>query len=218
MARDAQLPAAIALLHEGMVRIPVGRYGRATLELQAALLCAASGDTAALEAVILAQGADALSAPVRAFSEIMREQLSGDWQRAAETGETHRDAFRAHYVAGATALAWLCVGHPDRAQAILGGMTIDYHVLTSSAWLHAFVLLRLGDSAGASEVVRACPSAGVAHPEQVTEEDLLRWWDRTPELSEDNSPAYWHPILPPSLTGLDATVVRPPFGPPILPH
>ena len=47
---------------------------------------------------------------------------------------------------------------------------------------------------------------------------LLREWDHRVATVGEPNPALNFPILPPSVTGLEANIIRPQYGPPVLPQ
>ena len=80
------------------------------------------------------------------------------------------------------------------------------------------IALRTGDLARGHGLAETYIDGPLPRDAAAIERALIREWDtRVATLSEPN-PALAFPILPPSLSGLSAPVIRPQHGPPVLPQ
>lgn len=88
----------------------------------------------------------------------------------------------------------------------------------ADTWLAALVALRRGDLARAHELAQIYLVSNVPKDATAIEHALIREWDtRVATIGEPNS-ALEFPILPPALSGLSHSVVRPQYGSPVLPQ
>jgi glycosyltransferase involved in cell wall biosynthesis len=167
-----------------------------------------------IDSLMAATGKQQLTSSERLFAEVIRIQVNGDWNAAAEKGRDI-DKIRPGYFAvyAQESFSWLCAGYPEKAQLTLDRFPrpVEHERLSPITWLACFISLRCGDHAVACElyliytglvetsVLKLCPS----------EADLLRIWDGPRPLSSPH-PAYYYPTLPPSLTGFNQIITRAP--------
>lgn len=85
-------------------------------------------------------------------------------------------------------------------------------------WLLASIALHQGNLLRASELLATYLDSSAPTTEAGIRTSLLREWDHRVATIGEPNPALEFPILPPTITGLEANVLRHQYGPPILPQ
>ena len=213
LARENREAEAIDLLKEGIGKVPPTQNRHRVVE-SAILISAAMRRGKWIDTLMAATGEQQLSPHERLFAEVIRIQVDGDWNAAAEKA-SFIDKVRANYFAvyAQEAFSWLCADHPEKARSALDRFPrpVEHRRSNPITWLACFIALRCLDPAVACELYSIY--TGLMEPSGVklcpSEADLLRIWDSPRPLSSPH-PAYYFPTLPPSLTGLNQTITRTP--------
>jgi glycosyltransferase involved in cell wall biosynthesis len=209
LARDpARLGEAVALLKDGIDKIPVRHSGYKLAE-SLLLLAVKAGRRDWLEEFISQRRAEAPHSPQICLAEVLLQALAGDWEGATRAAARGRDSHTGYLALFAQeAYAWLAAGRPEEARAALVRYPrdIDYRAGSGSTWLACFIALRNGDVESATQLYAVYRDEATAAP---TQQDLLEAWNSPIPFSTPH-PAHVFPILPPALSGLEHTVIRPP--------
>lgn len=152
----------------------------------------------------------------RTLGEVFISAAIGDWVGAAEQARCGR-SLRPTYLGlcSQEAFCWLSAERPLEAQSALDRFPreITYGKGQAMTWLTSFIALRSGRREAARELYCTYIGDDEQAPEELTERHLLHQWNSRMPLSTPH-PAYFWPILPSSLTGLDHAVRRgPPWQP-----
>ena len=83
-------------------------------------------------------------------------------------------------------------------------------------WLSAFILLRRGSKTEASQALANYLGRQIDEARELNETFLLRLWDQQEEAPEGHRLCFYHPVLPPSMTGLGRIFRRVPFAKAVL--
>ena len=154
-------------------------------------------------------------APQLVLGDVLLHEHRGDWSRAAQAAQNGRKSYPTYFLLALhEALCWLGAGDPGNAQL----PPLRYLPRGGHLWLAALVALHQGNLAGASKLLSSYLDASAPTTEAGIRASLLREWDhRIAPVGEPN-PALTCPILPPSVTGLAVNILRPQYGPPVLPQ
>lgn len=130
-------------------------------------------------------------------------QCSEDYQMAAITAETELDYPACVHQA---AFGWLVAGDSEKASKLLNGTKL---VRDNPAidWLTGLVALRSSRGQLALMSLERSIDKSLSDEEALDPNLWLRIWDRVP-IDVQVYPSFYFPRLPPSLTGLDHTLVR----------
>lgn len=210
--RVGQSDDAILALLEGYEALS-GRTSIATrLFEEAAFIAFGRRDSEALSRVLACErGTDSLAQGRRVLAKVLSAQLL---ERYADAAEMALEAGEYGAVAAQRAFCLIASGEPQRASACLDGRR-GIRGLTE-LWLSGVAGLANGDFG----IYRAAMEA-LAHdvPELQTEAvdgtTWLRLWDRVP-IRIGRYPAFYHPHLPTSMTGLENRVSIGPVARPVL--
>lgn len=156
-----------------------------------------------------------------ALLDVLLDEHKGDWRGAAERARIERRRYPSFvHLALHEALCLLGANAPDEAQDALdrfpGGVRFSTRI--AATWLAALVALRAGDVARGQSLTAIYLAAPAPASPSVLERMLIREWDTRVRTLGEANPALNFPILPPTLSGLSAPVIRPQHGPPVLPH
>jgi tetratricopeptide (TPR) repeat protein/glycosyltransferase involved in cell wall biosynthesis len=216
LARNNRTREAIELLLTG---IPVGRTagsaGNYKLAENLLYIAAAASETDLILRLVTGEIPPTLGPEQRILGTVFISLAAGEWVRAAEQAREGRNQ-RPTYLplCAQEAFCWLSAQRPLEAQSALDRFPreIAHGKRVPMTWLASFIALR----SGRREVARDLYSTYIGDDEQVpdelTERHLLRQWNSTIPLSVPHPAFYW-PILPASLTGLDHVVRRSPPWP-----
>ena len=152
------------------------------------------------------------------MGQVLRLQLQGHWQKAAETAQAARTTFPTYLeLATQEAFSWLCAGDSAAAQQAFerfpGGIQLSER--NPNIWLKAFIALKQRKPDAARDSLSIYLNQPLTPDEPIDGRVLLRLWDEDAER-EAQHPAGYFPNLPPSLTGLPHTVTRTEYGPSVL--
>lgn len=205
-----QSTEAIQALLDGIKEVPVKQ--RTTLIEFLLVIYASLGDEQRI--IELMQTIDGIQSQQLALARTLLHQLQNHWEDAAKFAEQIRnDGNQYRTLATAEAFSWLCIERPDRALDAISSIQVkERHY---SLWLKAFIHLRSGN-------IEEAKQALVVYNEQATslqgvnEETLLALWDKPASNLAQFDLAYYFPILPPKLTGLQNPVARVAYYPPVL--
>jgi tetratricopeptide (TPR) repeat protein len=218
LTRASRPQEALEFLREGMRSIPVGKWNRYTLIHLALYLSAAEQDIHTIDEILAGQSKDASEPQQTALGQVLRLQLQGHWQKAAETAQTARTTFPTYIdIATQEAFSWLCAGDSAAAQQAFERFPneIQLSERNPAAWLKAFIALKQDNLDAARESLSIYLNQPLNHDDPIDERALLRLWDEDAKRGGQH-PAGYFPNLPPSLTGLPQTVTRTEYGPSVL--
>lgn len=160
-------------------------------------------------------------APQLVLGDVLLHERQGDWGRAAEAAQNGRKSYPAFLLLALhEGLCWLGTGEPENAQDALDCFPyrFQYESRQASAWLAALIALHQGKLPRASELLATYLDASAPTTGAGIRASLLREWDHRVATMGELNPALMCPILPPSVTGLEGNVLRPQYGPPVLPQ
>lgn len=210
---------AIELLQMGIQRIPISRSERYLLAKDALTTCLATHNQPKLREILLGTGQSQLTPQALVLGKIFLAQMQQDWRQAAEIARQGSLQFPTDsWLARQEAFSWLCCDDAAAADQALQNFPRPRYMKKSNpmAWLRALIDLRNGNLALAAADLEAY--IGYAFQDEVVTQDfLLSLWDAPIDFQEESYVAFHFPILPPILTGLEATVTRAPYSPPVLP-
>lgn len=218
LCRAAKPAEAVAVLREGFRLIPQ-KLGRYRLVHGALYLCAATGDAATLREILTEAHVDDLGPQEDALGRAIERQMQGDWLGAARVASRARGEFSRYFaLAAAEAFSRLAAGDAEAAWQSLANFP-GFRLETGGpqGWLAAFIHLRRGARAEASEALSTYLGRAVDEGRELNESFLLRLWDQQETAPEGHRLCFHFPILPAALTGLPKDVRRVPFAPPVLP-
>ena len=155
------------------------------------------------------------------FGDVLLHERQGSWTRAAEAAQNGRSLYPTFiHLAVQEALCWLGAGNPTNAQDALDRYpgSWRHEARGANTWLEASIALHQGNLLRASELLATYLDASAPTTEAGIRASLLREWDHRVATIGEPNPALEFPILPPTITGLEANVLRPQYGPPILPQ
>jgi tetratricopeptide (TPR) repeat protein len=211
---------AIKLLQRGIQRIPVSRTERHRLVKDALLTCLATHNQSKFKEILVGTGQNQLTPQDLVLGRILSVQLQQDWKQAAEIAHQGRLQFPTDpWIAQQEAFSWLCCGDATAADQALQNFPRPRYMKKNNplAWLRAWIALKNGDFALATLDLEVYLDRSLQVNEVVTDDLLLSLWDAPVDFQEENYVSFYFPILPPTLTGLEASVTRPPYGAPVLP-
>ncbi|MFJ9894432.1 AAA family ATPase [Streptomyces sp. NPDC091280] len=166
----------------------------------------------------------ALSAQAH-LAEVLLLQRRGLWLESARTARRHRAAHpKVINLALYEAIGWLGAGDPSQAQAALDSFPDGIpnsprpKPHEGKTWLASLIALHGGDLERSREMFALY--RGVDREDHTPEElrtALLHDWDHPETRMDESNPAFVAPVLPPVVTGRLGLVVRPQYGPPVLP-
>ncbi|NJA06881.1 glycosyltransferase family 4 protein, partial [Methylococcaceae bacterium WWC4] len=213
LARNGDAEQAASLLKEGIVKISPQQNGYKLEESLLVLAAKAKRPDWLRDFIAQIRAVYPDSAQV-CLAEVLLKELDGDWEGAARTAARGRESLP-RYITLCTqeAYAWLAAGQAAEARNALERFprTIDYPAGSGVTWLACFIALRNGDAKSAAGLYAAY--RGEATATAPAEQDLLTAWNSPMPLSTPH-PAHYFPILPPALSGLEQTVIRPPNNEP----
>lgn len=156
-----------------------------------------------------------------ALADVLLDEHGGNWRTGAERTRIARRRHSSYlHLALHEAFCWLAAEAPDEAQSALdrfpGGLRYD--VRTAATWLASLVALRIGETARAQDMAAVYLDGPAPASPAAIEKVLLREWDTRVRTLGEANPALHFPILPPSLSGLAAPIIRPQHGPAVLPQ
>jgi tetratricopeptide (TPR) repeat protein len=210
LGRMGRLAEVVDLRRDAHRRIPLGVATRERVDeaVGYSLLCAR--DTGRLAEALRMEGVEALDVPQKSLFASFSCQIEGRWVEAAAHAREARARFKNYLTSFAQeAFSLLCAGSPVKALEVLDSFPggIREEPGNPTFWLKALLLLAAGaapdEAAAAWRVYLADPTAPAP-----TLDDLLAAWARPMPLSTPH-PAYYWPILPPSVTGYEHDLVRP---------
>ena len=204
--------SAIASLREGLQRIP-DPFGRYKLAEGALYFCAATGNSLMLKEI-----ASTFASAVP-LGSVLLNQMQGEWRKAAHAANGFRQE-APHYLdlANMEAFSLLAAGESEDARrALLSFPNLRFETGGSEAWLAALIQLRCGALSEASSALAQYLGRPVDERKELNERFLLRLWDEQESNPRERRVCYHFPIMPPSLTGMSASVHRVPFSKPVLP-
>ncbi|NPU64673.1 glycosyltransferase [Bradyrhizobium sp. 83012] len=156
-----------------------------------------------------------------ALANVILHERAGEWRGGAERAQIARRRFPNYlHLALHEAFCWLGAEQPEEAQKALDRFPINwiYDTRAGNTWLAASIALRTGDLARGHALAELYIDGPLPRDAATIERALIREWDtRVATLSEPN-PALEFPVLPPSMSGLSAPVIRPQHGTPVLPQ
>jgi glycosyltransferase involved in cell wall biosynthesis len=159
--------------------------------------------------------------PQLALGNAFLLQRHGSWSLAAELVR-HERTIQPRYIqlALCEAHSWLGAGDAGRAQEALDRFSLHwrYGARMGSAWLASLVALQRGDVPRASDLLAIYLAANAPSTEAGVRAALLREWDHRVATIGEPNPALMCPILPSTVTGLPANIMRPQYGAPVLPQ
>jgi len=212
---------AINTLREGMRAIPFAKWGRYVLIQDAIYLCAAIKDEALLDIILTGTGKDAVEPPSLWLGRVVRLQMQQKWREAAECARQGRQEFPTYFaLTSQESFSWLCANQPETAEIsfLESHNPIKIEQGNPNRWLIAFIALRNGKVAEASNYLASYLGRPLIDDEEVSEAHLLRLWDIPEESFAGSDISFFFPTLSPSLTGLPDAVTRQPYSPPVLPN
>lgn len=213
LARDPErIGEAVALLKDGIGKIPVQYNGYKLAESLILLAAKAERPDWLEEFIAQDRRSDPNSSSV-CLVEVLLKALEGDWEGAARTAARGRGRHPGYFALCAQeAYAWLAAGQPAAARDALNRYpkTINYPAGVGSTWLACFIALRNDDTETAARLYAAYRGEETTVP---TPHDLLAAWNSPIPVSTPH-PAHLFPIMPPALSGLEQTVIRPPNNEP----
>ncbi|MHB0936705.1 MAG: AAA family ATPase [Armatimonadota bacterium] len=212
LSRAGRYEEAIRILKEGMRMLPSGSIaGRPRVVELALYLCAAQRNFEALSAILTGTGPDAIDEQQKVLGEILAFQVAGQWEDAAKRAAEGREKYPTYlHLAVQEAFSHLCVGDALGAEEALNRFP-NWRPLSTgnpTAWLRAFIALCAGQQKESRNHLETYLGRPLEDSEQSNREMLLRLWDIPAEPGNTLCPAYCFPMLPPSLTGLQAPVTR----------
>jgi glycosyltransferase involved in cell wall biosynthesis len=152
---------------------------------------------------------------------VFLEEYAGNWPGGAQRAHVARQRFPTYlHLALHETFCWLAENLPDQAQKALDTFpnALRLHARNPITWLAALVALRSGETMRAQNVAAIYLDSPAPASPAAMERMLLREWDTRVRTLGEANPALIFPILPPSLSGLGAPIVRPQHGPPVLPQ
>jgi tetratricopeptide (TPR) repeat protein len=218
LARDGKTQGAVDLLRDGIAKIPA-KFGGYKLSESLLSLAVKAQRQDWLEDFLARRLADPDSA-LQCLAEVLLRQMQGDWPAAARLAAQGRER-QPHYMAlcAQEAFSWLCAGQAREACAALARYPrpLEYPVGHGTTWLACFISLRNGDTESAARFYALYRGVGAAEHPIPEPRDLLSLWNSPVPFSSPH-PSHVFPCLPPSLTGLDHPVTRPPTCEPVPLH
>lgn len=220
LTRASQMAEGLDWLRRGLDAIPVGN-NRHRLAQSFLYILNIQRDGAHLDALIRGTGPITLDPPQRALADVLRQQVRGAWELAAQTAASRRTEFPSFFdLAAQEGFSWLCAGRPvEAAQALarfLGESRLDER--NPTAWLNALIYSKQGNSEKADEFLAAYLGHPLAEGEHGDLYSLLRIWDEDAAVVGGQNPAFYFPVLSPKVTGLADAVIRCQGGAPVLPR
>ncbi|WP_437335416.1 SIR2 family protein [Sorangium sp. So ce394] len=216
---DAGRPeAAIRRLWEGY-EVERSR-SRVRLIEEAQYIAAADASDALLTECVGRVRTSADLRPQARLGEVLQLERRGQWEAAARAAAAgRRDAPRYLHLALHEALSALGARQPALAQAALDSYPHAWRLAQreSLAWLFSLVALQVGRLDDGVRYASIYLGQPVARDRAVLRATLLREWDHRVATVGEQNPALNFPILPPAVTGLPTNVLRPQYGPPVLP-
>jgi glycosyltransferase involved in cell wall biosynthesis len=211
LARENRAPEAIELLKEGIGKIPPFKGGYKLAE-SALLILAAMRRGDLIDALLTATGEQQLQPTQRLLAEVLRLQIEGNWEAAAEKAHFIDEGYINYFlIYSQESFSWLCAGNPDNAKFALDRFprVVQHEKASPNTWLACFIALRREDSIAAKEYYNIFTGLSDTLGRNInpSESDLLRIWDSPPPLSTPH-PSYYFPTLPSALTGLPESISR----------
>jgi glycosyltransferase involved in cell wall biosynthesis len=212
LRRRGKVDEVLALLREGLVSIPERRFGRYRLAESYLYVCLAARRGDRIDDLIASQGRAAIGPAQKALAESLKRQLAGDWVAAAEAAHAGRKKAPTYLqLAIQEAFAWLCAREAEKARHALKEFPreIRSEVASPAAWLKTWIAIERSDTESARRHHATYLDRTVEDTAPPDRTALLALWNSRVPLFTPH-PAYYHPTLPPNLTGLPEPVTRPP--------
>ncbi|MCA9054486.1 MAG: AAA family ATPase, partial [Planctomycetaceae bacterium] len=215
--RAGQTQEALSILRDGVERVP-SRYGGLRLEETLLYLSAASGEVDFLAHYGESNTASCSTEIQQRLAIVLWHESQNDWSRAIAVCRAGRRELPTYLpFAAHEALAHLAVGEPEQASEALATFpNLRYEPSSPLGWLKACIDLDRNspdDAAVALEIFLGRPAD---RSRELNRSFLLRLWDEQEPFPDGHRICFHFPLLPPALTGLDRTVGRIQFGPPVL--
>lgn len=187
---------------------------------EAALFAAATSSELLAQVRSFASADIAHFAPLCSLVDILTLEQQGRWGEAAIAARDSRYRHLKHLrLALHEALAWLGAMEPHKAQEVIERTEITgLHKRHANTWLSALIALHSGDLPAASRQFAIYLGASAPTTYDALRAALLYEWDHRFGTFGEANPSLEFPILPPSVSGLSVNVIRPQYGPPVLPQ
>jgi len=196
--REDRRREALELLAEGYVELGPLAHNYYKLFEEAVFLCLQSRNGGFLRRLKSIVHDGPLRAGQEALCEAALLQIDGNYRDAAVLGEQYSEYFA---LIAQSAFCWIVVGDVERAVRVLeGARLVSTRV---SSWIHAVVYLRAKRNSDYRRWIVDCVPVSEL-------EDEYAWfsaWNEVP-ASLGPYPAFYFPVLPSSLTGLDRDLYR----------
>lgn len=192
--RAEQVQDAIAAQREGLCRIPA-QFGGYKLVEGALYLCAASAAAQTLAEIVSGTGASAIAPPQVALGNVLKLQMTGDWQAvAAAAGSSRREIPRVFMLAIAESFSQLAAGFPEEAWRALSSFpNLTFGVGEPNGWLATFIHLRRGARPEAAAALATDLGRPVDESRELNEAFLLRLWDQQEVAPESHRLCFMFP-------------------------
>jgi tetratricopeptide (TPR) repeat protein len=212
-----QLENSIQFLKEGIQRIPIGHKNRFIISEILILHYLATNKKTELEEVISGTGENQLEPQSLALAKILLAQTQENWQRAAEISTENVAQFPTYAILIAhAALSLFSAGNPKAARKILQELSFQFSKGNIIWWLKALIDLKNNDLEDSKTSLENYLRRTIQVQTELTENFLLALWDNPSDFELELDIAYFFPTLPPTITGLDRSITRLQFSPPIL--
>jgi len=212
-----QLANAIQFLKRGIQQIPIGHKNRYRVAEILILHCLATNKKTELEEAISGTGENQLEPQSLALAKILLAQTQENWQRAAEISTENVAQFPTYAILIAhAALSLFSAGNPKAARKILQELSFQFSKGNIIWWLKALIDLKNNDLEDSKTSLENYLRRTIQAQTELTENFLLALWDSPSDFELESDIAYFFPTLPPTITGLDRSITRLQFSPPIL--
>ena len=207
---------AISLLLQG-VQIDLGKNMARLFEQALSYAAAMPHSLRLIEIRNWAEERKTLS-PQVALADVLIDERVGNWregaERAAKARIEHDDYL---HLALHEALCWLGAMDDSQAhRAISSWMNRNLQPRSATTWLAALISVRSGDRSQGIRLATVYFGRTLVHDTELIEQALISEWDTRVATLREPNPAFEFPVLPPSLSGLPYSIVRPQHGPRVL--
>ena len=204
-----QIDKAINILQDAIIKIP-SKQNQSLIELLLIIYAACFNEAEIIK--LIREHEESLDAHY-VTAQVLLYQIQQSWEKAANYAqEAIQKRIKNNILPSMEAFSWLCAGQPKRGLQVISNQLIV--TKRYNFWLEAFIHLRLDNIGKAKQAITNYINQLPAL-QYIDEIFLLNLWDRPSEVLEQYDLAYYFPILPTSLTGLQHPVSRIPYSPPI---
>jgi nucleoside phosphorylase len=213
LIQTGKIDDAIALLNDGLTKIPVSLVVRYKLIEALLNILLAKQDIEAMDDLMSSTNVDARQ---KALSKVYKLIIAREWETAAELSHQEQSNLPFYRPLMQTeAFCWLCAQKPRAADEVLEKIVVQDEPFETIFWLRAWVALKLLKRKAVNDNLSIYMNRPM-NEHELNEEFLLELWDTPPTLESRTDLAYHFPILPTSLTGLPYDAIRREHGPRVI--